>query len=90
MASNTLSPVQTDPAQAAIDTAEFFTLFDRMDDVAKRLLFEVINGMSRGRLSVDEVEEADKRMRAGADKFSELESLVDLSNHRLYDEPLVD
>lgn len=66
-------------------TAELVTLFDRLDDVAKRLMFEVINGMSHGRLSCDDLEAAEKRIRAGADKAKELESLVDLSNHRICD-----
>ena len=65
--------------------AQIFAGFDRLDAVAKRLIFEVIHGMSQGRLSCAEVEAADHRMRHGADKLNELENLVDLSNHRIYD-----
>lgn len=66
-------------------TAKLVTIFASLDDGAKRLMFEVINGLSHGRLSCDELEAAEKRIRAGADKIGELETLVDLSNHRIYD-----
>ena len=66
-------------------TAEIVTQFNRLADVAKRLTLEIINGLSRGRLTCEEVEAATVRMRAGADKVRELENLVDLSNHRIYD-----
>jgi hypothetical protein len=68
----------------AITDAEIVTQFNRLDDVAKRLTLEIINGLSRGWLTGEEVEAAAHRIRAGADKVNELENLVDLSNHRIY------
>ncbi len=65
-------------------TAEIVGIFSGLNDIAKRLLYEVINGISRGRLTCEEVNAAACRMHNGSNKLEELESLVDLSNHRIY------
>jgi hypothetical protein len=67
----------------AADTVEIIGLFDRLDEVSKSLVFEIIRAMSRGHLSCDEVGAATDRILAGADKIETLEDLVQLSNERL-------
>jgi len=75
---------------SAADTIEIMGLFDRLEGDAKRLTFEIINGMSRGRLSCDEIAIATDRMLAGDNKLEVLESLVQLSNQRLIEEATPD
>lgn len=64
-------------------TEEIIGLLDGLDGLGRRLILEVINGLSHNRISCEEVEAAEIRIRSGADKFDVLEKLVDLSNLRL-------
>lgn len=67
------------------DAIEILDLYDRLDDVAKRLVFHIIEGLARGRLTCGEVGTATDRILAGADKIETLENLVQLANERLFD-----
>lgn len=75
---------------SAADTAEFISLCSRLDEEPKKLLFEIINGMSSGRLSGDEVEAATDRMLSGDSMLQVLEDLVQLSNQRIYEDAILD
>ncbi len=46
---------------SAADTVEIMGLLDRLDGDAKRLTFEIINGLACGRLTCEEVGIATKR-----------------------------
>lgn len=71
---------------SAADTVEIIGLFDRLDEVSKSLIFEIIRAMSRGDLSCDEIGAATDRILAGADKIETLENLAHISNERLITE----
>jgi hypothetical protein len=75
---------------AAANTAEIIGLFDCLDTESKSLVFEIINGMARGRLTCKVVEVATERMLAGDNKLEVLEDLVQISNERLIEEATPD
>jgi tRNA U54 and U55 pseudouridine synthase Pus10 len=68
---------------AAADTTEFLSMWGGLNGKYRGLMFEVMLALSKSRLTCNEVDAAQRKICAGADKIETLEDLVQLANERL-------